>query len=270
MRFTVGGIVIGVTAGFAAWIWPSQNVLIALILSLVTAIIGQCIDLRINSGSVEAKLDQIAPIAALEQRIAERCEKDPLLRARHQALMDEIHELADGGYTVHGLEDVYADDIRQIRKLQKGEKLRSSCPIANTSVEGTLEQIRDRNYIRSMSEHIKASKRGVSVMRLYFFRSTDMFSDEMMAHLQEIPAENHEVRVIFRDKLPTDTDIDFLVFGDHTVSMGMLNIVTGICKGTRVTQRRNDVDAAIARFDAVWDFALSLKEVAGELDVEPQ
>jgi hypothetical protein len=119
-----------------------------------------------------------------------------------------------------------------------------------------------------MHEHKEASKRGVAVMRLYFFRSIDMFPAEMLKHLKEIPDENHEVRVVFRDKLPTDTDIDFLVFGDHTVSMGVLNVVTGICKGTRVAQNRNEVRAAISRFDAVWDFASALEDVEMELGVK--
>lgn len=107
--------------------------------------------------------------------------------------------------------------------------------MATGSLQALKSQIEDLHFNASISEHIRAANRGVEVTRIYLFKNRDFLeSDEIKSHLVRADQEKMVVRILIRDKVSLRGELDFLIFADRKVSVGTLDIDSGLCNGARV------------------------------------
>lgn len=249
--------------GFATWKWKNVEAAVALALAIVTWLVGRSLELRTAIDDLNEKFERSQELTRLEGRIVSWGQRDDLIERRYREIHAELNMLASGSYYVRGLEQVYRDDIRHINRLQHGETLRSSCPISTKSVSA-LDQVQDDNYLNSMKAHADASERGVKVKRLYIFSDEKFVTPDLLRHLNEIPRSKNEIRVIFREKLE-EKKFDYVVFGNHTVSSGDVDFMSGLCDGTRVSRDSDEVKDAIHKFDDVWNTAIDVDKLTKKL-----
>jgi hypothetical protein len=256
------GYFVSLIAGIIAAIFGSDTIItLAIILALMGILFSQSLDIRSLIQDTKDQIEKESPWLDMVQKIQNEWKHDQSAHLRYLALVSELREMAGGIFTVHSLAEVYRDDMRRIGRLRKGEVLRSSCPITTASAEEVRRQISDHNYLGTLREHAAASKRGVEVRRLYLLRNREDLSPELLAHLRSIPNAEHQIRIIFREKKDRALNFDFLVFGDHTVSTGIIDVDTGVCDGTRITCNVVAVKSAIEQFDIVWNVASRLPEM---------
>jgi len=248
---------------YVMWKWSDVEASVALALAIVAWLVGRSLDLRTAIDDLDAKFDRNQELARLEGRIVRWGDKDDFIERRYREILVELNMLAAGSYYVYGLEQVYRDDIRHINRLQSGETLRSSCPISTKSVSA-LDQVQDPNYLNSMGAHAEASERGVQVKRLYIFSDEKFVTPDLLRHLNEIPRSKNEIRVVFREKLE-EKQFDYVVFGDHTVSSGNVDFLSGLCASTRVSRDPIEVKDAIHKFDNVWNTAMDVEKLTKQL-----
>jgi len=124
---------------------------------------------------------------------------------------------------------IYQDDSRSIHDLRRGEWLRSTCPMPRKSKESVVEHISDEHYIESIDSHVVAAKRGVNVVRIYFFQTREFFEQKIVKeHLLKLKENNIDILIkIFDEIVQLDNEIDFLIFGKTKVSVGAIDYASG-------------------------------------------
>jgi hypothetical protein len=254
------GVVLTLAACTAPYFLKSHNLVMDdLIIGTMGITLTIVCEIRVKLSELEHDAFAVLTQSEEAKRIRENDYKDDFFSRKHDELRREISELAAGVYHVGPEADIYADDVRSIDALRKGEQLLSTCPISQVSKETALHHISDEHYRASIASHLAAAKRGVAVTRIYFFRSKSYFDQpEMKAHLSELANAKIDIRVAFLDKVQLGPEIDFLVFGDRKVSRGVVDPGTGKVWSARASIVPQEVASYIKKYHSLKKVATSL------------
>ncbi|WP_162654701.1 DUF6879 family protein [Lentilitoribacter sp. Alg239-R112] len=193
--------------------------------------------------------------------------KDEIFRERYDNIMIELNELCEGRYSLSNISEVYDDDIRSIRLLQKGDTLRSMCPVQGTAKDAE-KQLSNKNFIASMEAHYRAADRKANIHRIYIFESSATFkSDLVQNHLMNsafLPSSSTKERLLSVSIILLDDDRfhdarelphDFIIFGDRKVSVGRIAQDSRVAGGDVFVDRQS-----VAKYRMEYDRLLRISE----------
>jgi len=257
------GVLITLAGCVGVYFWPAGiPELNAFILGTIGLTLTLVCEVRIKLGEMERSLEAAIPDKAQIRQIEENGNRDDFFRERYAQLLKETKQLAEGTYHLSPLEAIYRDDRRSIGSLRAGERLLSTCPISRESIAAAVQQIAERNYLASIESHVAAAKRGVLVTRIYSFSNRKFFEHpNIKEHLAGLAKADMDIWVIFLDEVRLGPEIDFLVFGNHKVSLGVIDPATGKVWSARASIAKAEVDRYTREYDHLKGNALPLSEL---------
>lgn len=255
----VGGTAIALIAGVAsAWLTRDEaglDLIFGTMVGLLTEVLGVSLALWARLAEAESDLTAQLRDSSAFMRLASRvaATDEPIITERYQRLLQEMNELAGGRYELSSLEAVYDDDQRTIGYMRSHETLRSICPLASTTkdIDG---QLTNRSFISSTNAHIEAHRAGIHVIRIFIFVDEEHFELPILqGHLRHLAESGLDCRYIFRNnpayREAQMIDPDFIVFGEHKVSIGTIHPGTGTVSGAHVRTDSESVTKYIRDFE---------------------
>ena len=259
------GALVSIGLVLVGYFWPqSQDVTNAALLGFIGATVTLILEIRVKLSDLETSvIDKISDIQTEREILAKS--DDEFLVSRYRELKEELRQLAIGRYRLSSLAEVYQDNIRSMRALSKGERLLSTCPVSTVSTEDAIKQINNPHHKASIQEHIAAARRDVQVVRIYLFRNRGFFEvPEIKQHLLELARNGLDIRVIFRDEVELYTPIDFLVFGERKVSIGIINPDSGMCVGSQIEADPEAIKRSIRDYGVLERVSHRIEDLVGQ------
>ncbi|MFH2059658.1 MAG: hypothetical protein ABIJ59_12245 [Pseudomonadota bacterium] len=242
--FLIFGIIVSIIISIIVYLKPqSQLITNSLFIGLIGIIISLVFELRMKFDELIKSISDCIPELYMDREILDKSSIDPYFSDKYEELKEELKDLVNGQYELKSIQKVYQDDIRSMKILKKGECLLSTCPMATDSTEVILKQIKNPHYKATINEHINCSRRGVESIRIYLFKNRELFEvAKIKQHLSQLNQNpGLDIRVIFRNEVELSPEIDFLIFADNKVSIGVIDLDTGLCNGAKILTDTNVV-----------------------------
>lgn len=229
------GTCISIAAGVFSLFWledPYKAIVLALLIELMLLLISLGVLVVELRSQFATWLGSMVTLINASNYVSTT--RDEIFAERYHNIAIDLKELSEGRYSLANISEVYDDDIRSIRQMQKGESLFSMCPIQGDAEEAS-KQLQNKNFSASMDAHYRAANRQVNIHRIYIFEKNSTFESSVVqdhlhtASLANTGTENKDrikVSIILLDderfsdakELPHD----FIIFGSKKVSVGRI------------------------------------------------